>query len=305
MLYRFYSWHGIRVGDKRITIGGRVFTKKPPYWIFNRAENQLLLSIHHLNERTVDEYIRKIREFSPFFIQGHPSGIYFIAQRMLDLNVTIPIKIIFTTGETLFDYQRYAIMKAFDCDVFESYGLGESVIAAFECERHSGFHEASEYGIIEFEKDISNLYRVIGTSLWNEPMPFIRYEIEDLVELNEDNKCACGRVLPLKIKKIVGRIDDVIMSPEGLSILPVTIRMSIKPYLYSFESYQFVQVDKNEYILFVTNDITKDRQYILLNILKEILGETAKIKVYLVNELIIKGGKMRNVINLYRKQMQS
>jgi len=303
MLYRFYNWARIKLGEKRVTIGGRIFTKRPPFWVFNKAENQLLLSIHHLNEKTVDEYIEKIKEFLPTFIQGHPTGIYFISKRLLDLGITIPVKAVFTTGETLFDYQRNTIMKAFECEVFESYGAGESVISAFECEKHAGFHEASEYGIIEFDKDQSGLYRVIGTSLWNEAMPFIRYEIEDLVEISESYKCDCRRGLPIKIKKIIGRIDDILTSPDGVSILPVTIRMAIKPFLNVFESYQFIQISKNEYIFYITGNITREREVSILNILKDILGENARIQFSKVdNNIITQSGKVRNVINLYKQK---
>ncbi|MGB9862613.1 MAG: phenylacetate--CoA ligase family protein [Candidatus Saccharicenans sp.] len=300
-LYRFYKWANIKLGDRRVTIGGRIFTFKPPYWVFNKAENQLLLSIHHLNENTVDEYIEKIKNFRPVFIQGHPSGLYFLAKRISYLNMSIPVKAIFTTGETLFDYQRESIKKAFDCDVFESYGLGESVIMAFECEMHSGFHEASEYGILEFEKDSSSLYRVIGTSLWNYAMPFIRYEIEDLVEISDNWNCTCGRGLPIKIKRVIGRIDDILISDEGQTVFPVTIRMSIKPVLKPFDNYQLQQIGKGEYIFLFTGDLDRETRMIILRILKNILGRNSKIQIEPVDKIMSQSGKVRNILNLYKK----
>ncbi|MGB9858160.1 MAG: phenylacetate--CoA ligase family protein [Dictyoglomaceae bacterium] len=300
-LYRFYSGAGINLGDRRVTIGGRIFTYKSPYWVFNKAENQLLLSIHHLNENTVDEYLEKIRNFKPIFIQGHPTGIYFLAKRLADLGKAIPVKAVFTTGETLFDYQREIIMKAFECNVFESYGLGESVILAFECEKHDGFHEASEYGIIELERDSSGLYKVIGTSLWNYVMPFIRYEIEDLVEISKDYKCSCGRGLPIKIKKIIGRVDDILTSVEGRTVFPVTIRMAIKPLLKSFETYQIQQIGKDEYVFLITGNSNKERKRVILSVLKGILGENSKIQIESVDKIMTSGGKVRNVVNLWNK----
>lgn len=304
-LYRFYSWADVRLLDRRVTIGGRIFTYRPPYWIYNKAENQLLLSIHHLNEKTVDDYIRKIKEFNPVFIQGHPTGIYFLANRLLERNESIPLKAVFTTGETLFDVQREMIEKAFKCKVFESYGLGESVISAFECERHNGFHEASELGIIEFERDKSGLYRVIGTSLYNYVMPFIRYEIEDLVEITTNEKCICGRGLPLKIKKIIGRVDDILFSSSGITIFPVTIRMSIKPLLKPFESYQLQQVGKKDFIFLITSKLDKSRRDRILDILKSILGEDIKLEIKEVDNIITKSGKVRTVLNLYKNEDQS
>jgi phenylacetate-CoA ligase len=302
LVYRSYSWAGIHLGDKRVTIGARLFAKKTPYWIYNKAENQLLLSIHHLNEETVDSYIEKIKQFSPVFIQGHPTGISFISQRMVQSGTSIGVKAVCTTAETLDDSQRKAIMQAFNTEVFESYGSSECVIAAFECEKHTGFHEASELGIIEFEKTPSGLYKVIGTSLWNYAMPFLRYEIEDLVELSPNDRCSCGRGLPLKIKRILGRIDDVLASPDGGIILPVSIRMQIKPLLKPFENYQLQQLDKKEYTLLVEGKLNDLRKNQFLKATKEVLGDLAEVEIKEADRLMTKGGKVQNILNLYKRQ---
>jgi phenylacetate-CoA ligase len=300
LLYRFYDWAGIKLRDKRITIGGRLFTKKAPYWVYNKAENQLLLSIHHLGNDTVDDYIEKIRKFSPVFIQGHPTGIFFISQRMVEKGTSIDVKAVFTTGETLDESQREVIKKAFNTEVFDSYGLSECVVTAFECERHNGFHEGSELGIMEFEKTNSCLYKVIGTSLWNYAMPFIRYEIEDLVELSPTEKCTCGRGLPLKIRKVSGRIDDVVFSPDENIILPVSVRMRIKPLLKSFENYQLQQLDKNNYALLIEGTLNETRRNKFLETLKEILGNSARIKIKEIDKIMTLGGKVRNIVNFHK-----
>jgi phenylacetate-CoA ligase len=300
LMYRFYNWAGVKLGDKRVTIGARFFTKRKPYWLYNKAENQLLLSIHHLNKETVDSYIEKIKEFSPVFVQGHPTGIFFISQRMLESGVSIHVKAVFTTGETIDESQKEIVMEAFNAGVFDSYGSGESVIAAFECERHNGLHEASEFGVIEFQEVKSGLYKVIGTSLWNDAMPFIRYEIEDLVELSPKEKCTCGRGLPLKIKKILGRIDDIIFSPNGQIILPVSVRVRIKSLLKSFENYQLQQLDKKEYALLIKGKLNESRKNKFLKALKETLGDSAQIKIEEIDKIMTEGGKIRNIVNFYK-----
>lgn len=299
LIYRFYSWGGVKLGDKRVTLGGRFFTNTAPFWVFNKAENQLLLSIHHLNETTVDLYVSKIRDFKPVFIQGHPSGIHFLAERVNRLKTSIPVKSVFTTGETLFDYQREEIQKAFKCEVFESYGLGESVFAAFECEEHNGLHEASELGIMEFVEAEPGLYMVIGTSLWNYVMPFIRYQVEDLVEISENEKCSCGRGLPLKIKKVIGRIDDIIISAKGTIVFPVSIRMAIKPLLFESENYQLQQVGKKEYVLLFQGVLEGGRKESFVRRLTNLLGEEATLEIKEVDKIPMSSGKKRNIVNLW------
>jgi phenylacetate-coenzyme A ligase PaaK-like adenylate-forming protein len=131
-------------------------------------------------------------------------------------------------------------------------------------------------------------------------MPFIRYDMGDLVEVSHNKSCPCNRGLPLKIKKITGRIDDVIFSPEGRLILPVTIRMVIKPLLETFENYQFKQIGKKEYVMLLEGRIEERRKNLFIKVLKEILGNSAKIEVREVEKIITKVGKIRNVVNLYK-----
>lgn len=303
IIYRFYGWAGVKPFDRRVTIGGRVFTKHRPYWVFNRAENQLLLSIHHLGYDTVDEYIETMKKFAPVFIQGHPSGIAFVAKWLKEVGKTIPVKAIFTTGESLFDDQRKMMEEGFSCRVFDTWGLGESTVSANECELHAGYHEDSEYGLIEFVETEKG-YEVVGTSLFNYAMPFIRYKIEDIVEVMpvDQQTCKCGRGLPLKIREIKGRIDDQLTLPGGRIILPVTARMAIKPFLSEGESYQLVQISNNQFVFKIASqNFNQDRIRLCYNSLVELLGRDITVDIKNVQQIEMSGGKLRNIINIVNK----
>ncbi len=300
-LWRFYSWAGVHLGEKRVTLGARVIGERPPYWIYNKSEHQLLLSIHHLNFNTISSYIEKLTEFEPVFIQGHPTGIEILADEMLRRREQLKAKAVFTTGETLSDTGRDKIENAFGCKVFESYGVSECVVAAFECEKHNGLHEALEYGITELESSgEEGFYSVIGTSLWNNAMPFIRYKIEDLVVPCEKTSCSCGRTLPLLIRKVIGRIDDVVYDSEGNPVLPVTIRMHLKPFLKPFQNYQLVQLNRLEFEFRCTSS-DNDQKKAFDKLLKRLLGNNIVLRVSEVAEIEKSGGKVRNVINITGK----
>ena len=299
-LYLLYSWGGIKPGDKRVTLGARRFTEIPPYYSYNHFEHQLLLSIHHLNNETVKDYIRKIDSFKPLFIQGHPSGIHFVAQHILERRLTLSFKpkAIFTTGETLFPDQKADIENAFNSKVFETYGLGESVIMAGSCGNNLGFYELSDYGYIE----ILPTGEVVGTSLYNKAMPFIRYKIGDVAEPVDGSLAdKCSMSYPLKIKRIFGRMDDRIILRDGKIVFPVTLRMEIKPFLFMGENYQLIQHSLKEFELMLqlnTND--KERIVKLKNRVKEILGNyDISLDVRIVNKIESKG-KMRNIISKVR-----
>lgn len=294
---------GILPFDKRITIGARLFKSKREYFsFFNKSENQLLLSIHSLNDQTVEKYVQKIEEFKPVFMQGHPSAFYFISEWIKKRNYSLntKIKAIFTTGETLYEDQREIIEHSFKCIVLQNYGQGESVVGAIECPLKSGYHEVSELGLIEVLRNpATGQSEIVGTSLWNTVFPFIRYRIEDTVIAAEKNQCACGINLPLKIKTVLGRNDDIISDYSGDIVFPVTIRMLIKPFLKTSENYQFRQIDSGKYqLLLLTDSVGEFRAKGLEENLKKTLGNAAFLSIEEVKEIRSPSGKVRNIIRL-------
>jgi phenylacetate-CoA ligase len=193
--------------------------------------------------------------------------------------------------------------EGFSCRVFDTWGLGESTVSANECELHAGYHEDSEYGLIEFVETEKG-YEVVGTSLFNYAMPFIRYKIEDIVEVMpvDQQTCKCGRGLPLKIREIKGRIDDQLTLPGGRIILPVTARMAIKPFLSEGESYQLVQISNNQFVFKIASqNFNQDRIRLCYNSLVELLGRDITVDIKNVQQIEMSGGKLRNIINIVNK----
>ena len=303
-IWRQYSWAGVKLLDRRVTLGGRYFASKPPYWVHNISENQLLLSIHHLNETTAGQYLDKMKRFKPVFLQGHPSGIDYLAKYLIAREQTYPVKAVFTTGETMSNEQRTKIEMAFECKVFDEYGQGECVFAAQESEVHSGFHEVSELGLIEFDSQADGgLRQVLGTSLWNHAMPFIRYRVEDLVEPVYEPWNKVGRIgLPIKIKRVVGRTDESLNNTMGQTVLAVSVRMSVKPLLENSENYQFAQIGPKDYLLRLKGfRIGRDTSE-FKHVLQKLFGRDARIDLEFVDSLRSVGGKIRNVVNEYRSE---
>lgn len=298
ILYRFYSMAGVSLRDKRITIGGRRFTNKIPYWSYNIFENQMLLSAHHLNDRSVNEYINQINKFNPVFIQGHPNSILFIAQAILrrSCNMTDSLRIIFTTGETLTNENRLYIEKAFGVRVLQQYGSGESCFSAQETGDDCGYMVNYEHGYVELIGN-DEYKEIVATSFQNDVMPFVRYKIGDYV------KALDGAVLnkkydyPYLFNYVIGRIDDVITSVDGSIIFPVAIRSVVKQYLKDFTGYQFCQYGDREYELRLVDEKKEVNINALLRGLRGVLGMGSEISCIYVDSLISDGGKIRNVIN--------
>lgn len=295
-LYRFYTMWGIKPKDKRVTLGGRLFTNKAPYWIFNRFENQLLMSTHHLSMDTVESYLTRIEKFNPIFIQGHPSAMLLLAKYLLYNNrlINLTLKAIFTTGETLVKEDQILIEKAFRCSVAQQYGSGENCFSAQQAPNNQGFLINYEHGYVELIGN-DELKEVVVSSFQNNVMPFIRYKMNDFV--NEVDLSYSKKFnLPILFDEIMGRKDDVIKLKNGDFVLPVTIRMNIKPVLVSGTNYQLIQIDYDRFMLTLIDQCRVLKIDQISSILMKLFGEDIKIDFQFKDTLISSGGKVRNVI---------
>lgn len=298
MMYRFYSMAGVHLGDKRVTIGGRRFANKKPYWSYNLFENQMLISAHHLNDKTVHEYIDKINKFNPVFIQGHPNSILFIALAILRKGDRYfdSLRAIFTTGETLLEENRRYIQKAFNVEVLQQYGSGENCFSAQETGDGSGYMLNYEHGYVEMIGD-EEYKEVVATSFQNDLMPFVRYKVGDYVKPIR-GECLNKRYdYPYLFDQVIGRVDDIVTNVCGGMVFPVTIRNIIKPYLKDFTNYQLCQYAHGQYELKLIDENKEIHLKVLLKSLKGALGSNALIDCVYVDKITSDGGKIRNVVN--------
>lgn len=222
---RTRSWCGIRMGDRRATFYGRVIIpqqqEKKPFWRYDASENNLLFSSYNMNDESLASYCGKLCSFKPAEVRGYPSSLYTIAGYMIKKGYPhFNPKGIFTTAETLFDYQRQVIETAFGCRVYDQYGSTEMANFVTQCE-YGTYHSHPEYGVIEILKQGKKVLpgeegEVVCTGFVNETMPLLRYKLGDSA-VASDIKCRCGRNFPV-IEKILGRCDDLIKTSDGRQV---------------------------------------------------------------------------------------
>lgn len=230
LAYAFFTrlkmWAGISGRPKNITFAGRTIVapdvRYGPYWRKNAVMNNYLFSSYHLSPNNLKDYVSKIREIQPNYIDSYPSSIYILAKFMKenDLSGVYP-KAIITSAETLLDHQRETIQEVFKCPVYDQYGSAEQVVFVSQCEKGT-YHIHPEYGIVEFRREDGTKAspgepaRLICTGFTNRAMPLIRYDIGDTAIL-ANSSCSCGRKFPV-IENIVGRTDDIIITRDGRSV---------------------------------------------------------------------------------------
>jgi phenylacetate-CoA ligase len=144
------------------------------------------------------------------YLLGYSSTLYWLALEAIRAGGAPQMKVVVTNAEPLFDYQRDAIARAFRCPVVQTYGQAELGSAMSECV-HQRLHIWPEVGYIELLDPQGQPVapgqpgRLISTSLLNDSMPLVRYDVLDWAQLPAAAEpCPCGRGLP-PAGKVLGR----------------------------------------------------------------------------------------------------
>lgn len=254
-MYRGHFWHGVGVGAKEARLWSvpTGILSKGRIKIKDMVLNRFRQNKSETNESTFEDFLKKMKRYTPRYLMGYPSLIYPFAKYIehLDADVkSLKLSFIKCTAEVIFDYQKEKIEEIFACPCISEYGATESGVIAFECP-HRSQHVMDHCNFVEFIEDEtngSNSYsKIITTNLHNLCFPIIRYDIGDLCT-PDNGICDCGRSLPL-IKNIIGRTHDIIIGINGerfhSSILSISLKELIS-YGLNFKQMKFVQNEKGK-----------------------------------------------------------
>lgn len=314
--WRYWNWAGYHLGDRFAEFTSYYFMKQKDsssaFYSFQKLSNRLLLNSLSISLENIDSYVKAIKTFKPLFLKGLPSVLYYFALFLREKGVSdINFKAIFSTGEVLLDNQRKFIEEAFNSRVFDSYGHMERTVAISECQNGS-MHINPEYGILEMvdkmplEQGVTFTAKIIGSSLHNFSMPLLRYEVGDLVEVEEGKQCKCGRQMPL-VNRINGRHEDVIVTPDGKVVTALFIVLDEVP---GISMGQIIQKTIDELVVKIvrTQDFTDDSELMLISYIRKFVGLIMKIKIEYVDRETLKrevNGKFRTVVSNVAKEYLS
>jgi phenylacetate-CoA ligase len=214
--FRAYGWAGYKFGDRCLIFWGSSMDLARHTSMIKRSasrlERTLVVNTYVASDEILDDYARLMARFNPEVVRGYASSVYMMAKYMLEKGVDCAQpRVVITSAETLLDFQRRAIEKAFHCSVFDYYGSREIGAIAAECEKHCGYHISTENVLLEFVREGGHVAHgengvILVTGLRNFGMPLIRYEIGDIGR-SSDQSCSCGRGLPL-LSSIEGRVSQ-------------------------------------------------------------------------------------------------
>lgn len=303
-VWHHYGWVGVQRGDRVATFGGHPLThpdrRKPPFWLYDAAENEMYFSLQHISPATLHHYVRELLRFRPVMIKGIPSFMNLVAQYMIENDITYTSRGVFTYSETLLDHQRKALEQAFNCVVYNFYSNGERSGHILQCQ-HGKLHVLAETGLIEIIRadgspaEAGEVGELVITNFINRAMPLIRYRIGDTGVWSQEASCACGRDTPI-IEKLTGRTNDFIVTGDGLRIRPVGAFVGT-PFV---KAAQFVQEEAGSVVVKILprEGFGPDEEKHVVEELKAELGSATRYQIEIVDELPFgTNGKLQHIVS--------
>jgi phenylacetate-CoA ligase len=178
-IYYFRKRLGYEFEDKLGTFRGIEFGNK--LWKLNPMYNELVFSPFKLSRVTLKEYVDRINEYNPNYLNGYLSSIFMFA-KLLDesnLKLTIKLKGIFLISEDIDDFKRNFVEQFFSARSSTFYGHSERCVIAEEVISKRYVFD-SFYGYTEQIMNEYDQLLIVGTGFLNYTMPLIRYMTDDV-----------------------------------------------------------------------------------------------------------------------------
>lgn len=190
------------------------------------------------------EAVQTLNRWQPHIVIGPPSLLGLLADEQARGDLHVRPERLISVAEVLEAHDRERLQKTFGIPVHQIYQCTEGFLAT-SCVKGS-LHMQEDLVAVQFEAiPGSNGERVmpIITDLWRQTQPIIRYQLNDILEL-ERTPCACGSTFQV-IRSIDGRCDDLcyFVSNDGAlrPFFPDTIRRMILLASSQILDYQVIQ----------------------------------------------------------------
>ena len=265
------------------------------------SENIFYVDSSDLSPNRLNAIIEIILEKKPRILFSYSSTLVELAKHIKNTNQLFNFSMtsILTGGEGISEENRLLLQEVFKCTVYRRYSDMELGILAQDTGDGGCYY--LNWGSYYFEvlktdcdkkADIDEVGRIVITDLFNKAFPMIRYDTGDLGVLGKDRN---GVTV---LKEIYGRKRDCIYATDGRLISPAKIFVSMWG-AKNINQWQFIQNAKTDYTLKI-NCIKKINENELIEKLKTVVGENAKINLEYVDEVpVTQSNKRRAVICNY------
>jgi phenylacetate-CoA ligase len=250
----------------------------------NRIYNRKEFNTFKMSEKEMLDYVDKWNKYKPTWVESYVQSIYEFAKfvEKKELKIYSPKNGILTSAGTLFPEMKKTISRVFNCPVYNRYGSRE--VGDMACGK-----DTLKLSLWNHQFETGKKGEVYVTTLNNYSMPLIRYNIGDVVKMENDSE----------IMSVKGRVNHMIKTSKGnidSAAITSALYFDLKgKLLTSFSKYQLIQRKKNEFELkIIVSDKTKwqSEKIMIKKVLNEILGIKSQINFNEVKTIkSLKNGK--------------
>lgn len=256
---------------------------------FLRANNNLYNSTHSkLLQFTffdiflpMDMHLKSLEKLQPDIIVAQPSVLSIIAEAIQQQTLLLTPKKIISVAEVLTPEDKKYFEEVFKLPIHQVYQCTEGFLAA-TC-KEGTLHFNEDYLIIEkhYLNAEKTKFHPIITDLLRTSQPVIRYELNDIITIQ--NGCKCGSRM-LAIASIEGRSDDMLIftnnQHQEVKLFPDWFRKTIVLSDENISDYCLIQTNPKMLKLYIKSKYSTSYDLASKAILKS-------LKEYGISEIII------------------
>ena len=198
--------------------------REPPFWRLTNGGRRLVFSANHLDASTLPHYLGALQKYAPDILFAYPSVLESLCALMLARGDQLRVAITECASEALTPATGEIARHVLGTRVLAHYGQAERVAWA-QGTPQDGYRFVPTYSVNELRfveaSDDADIYELIGTGLWNDAMPLVRYHTGDHVRLrkgSDPHAVASGRETFLSV---IGRSGDYLLAPSGARLVGI------------------------------------------------------------------------------------
>ena len=271
-------------------------------------ENMIMMDSSRMDEQALAEMFHTIEKKKVKCLVGYSSALGelsdYIRKSGKDCS-NCSVRAIIPISETMPEPIRRTLEKQFGCPVRAWYSNEENGIMGLQNEKDEGYRIDTEtyyYEILKMDSDEpaepGELGRIVITDLFNYAFPILRYDNGDTAVAVRKEKN--GR-FKLYLSELYGRRSDLIYDCKGNAVTPYIITNNLWD-IEGVKQYRFIQKDVKDYTIWLNGDPAKMDQEEILGRIRPYLGDEARIKVEIVDEIpVLASGKRKYIENRCEK----
>ena len=266
--------------------------KTGPCWRINYPGRQIMFSIYHMNDANFARWLKVINKHQPPWIQGYPSALLPFAAYLekTGQRLSYTPRVITLSSENVSWEQAAYLHRIFGVYPMQNYAQSEAV-ATFRQRLDRRIFVDEDFAAVEFVPDGEHgLCRIVGTTLSNYAMPFLRYDTKDLATWRMTEE---GR----EVLTLDGRDEDDIRLRDGGCIRRLTRVFHDQPNVIESQIIQS-SLDQVEFHVVKSPDFTAEDEKRLRNTIAGYLTDRIDWEIRYVDKVRRnKNGKVKFIIS--------